>query len=316
MIKRGLVVCLIATAMLLPQTALAWNATGHEVVARIAWEKMEPQTRQRVIALMMKAPSDADLVSLLLEDARPLIFRQRDFFMIAATWPDIIRSDEFPDRKRKYSHSNWHYTNLFWKEQNGVPVDVPELQPEAVNIVERLNFLRNEIADGNVAASQRAIDIAWILHLVGDIHQPLHASARVTETEPTGDQGATLFLLTPNDTPPKESKKLHWYWDDILNKSFRRKLDETDVAFVNRIASTIMQRHAPATMTARLKKGEFGEWAKESLASAKASAYPPWLKRFRTPTERYRKQAYRVAEPAIALAGYRLAALLDSLFGQ
>lgn len=314
--KRGFVVCLIAIALLLPQTALAWNSTGHEVVARIAWEKMEPQTRLRVIALMLQVPTDADLASLLAEDERPLIFRQRDFFAIAATWPDIMRSDEFPDRKKKYSHSNWHYTNLFWKDQNGIPVDVLELQPEAVNVVERLNFLRTEVTNKNVAASQRGIDIAWILHLVGDIHQPLHTSARVTETEPTGDQGANLFLLTPKDTLPKDTKRLHGYWDDILNKSIPRKLNESEMAYVNRIASTIMQRHPEAKMKARLRQGEFAEWAKEGLASAKASAYPSWLKRFRTPSERYRKQVYNVAEPAIALAGYRLAALLDSLFGQ
>ena len=316
MIKRGFVVCLIASALLLPQTALAWNATGHEVVARIAWEKVEPQTRLAVMALMMRAPTDAYLANLLTTDGRPLIFRQRDFFMIAATWPDIIRSDEFPERKTKYSHPIWHYTNLFWKEQNGKAVDVPELQPDPTNIVERLNFLRTEVADKHVAAGQRGIDLAWILHLVGDIHQPLHASARVTETEPTGDQGANLFFLTPKDTLPKDTKRLHAFWDSILNESISRKLNESEMAYANRIASIIMQRHPESGMVAQLSQGDFAEWAKDGLASAKSSVYPPWLKRFRTPSERYRKQAYNVAEPAIALAGYRLAALLDSIFGQ
>jgi hypothetical protein len=314
--RRAFVVCLIAIALLLPQSALAWNATGHEVVARIAWEKMEPQTRARVIALMMQAPADADLASLLPTDNRPLSIRQRDLFMLAATWADIVRSDEFPERKKKYHHSIWHFANFFWKQQNGVAVDMLELPPEKVNIVERLNFLQTEVVDRNTEASQRGIDLAWILHLIGDIHQPLHTSARVTELEPKGDQGGNLFLLTPKETPKEKTKKLHGFWDDILRKSFPRKASETDTAYANRIASIIMQRHPEQKMTGRLKPGAYDEWAREGLAAAKAHVYPSWLKRFQMPPEKYRQQADNIAEPAIALAGYRLAATLDRLFAQ
>ena len=316
MMKRCFVVCLIAIALLLPQTAFAWNSTGHEVVARIAWEKMQPQTRRRVSALLLQAPPDADLANMLPTDSRLLATRQRELFMLAATWPDIVRSDEFPERKLKYNHSIWHYTNFFWREQDGVAMDVPGMQPERVNIVERLNFLQAEVLNRSTAESQLAVDAAWFVHLIGDIHQPLHTSARVTETEPTGDQGANLFLLMPKDTPPKEMKRLHGYWDDILNTSIPRKANEKDLAYANRIASIIMKRHPKSKMKDRLKDGQYAEWAMEGLASAKASVYPSWLIRFQKPTERYRRQAYSIAEPAIALAGYRLAATLDRLFGQ
>ncbi|MBC7910195.1 MAG: S1/P1 nuclease [Pyrinomonadaceae bacterium] len=312
--KRLICVLLVMGSLLVPQSALAWNYTGHEVVARIAWEKMEPQTRQRIMALMMQAPADADLASLLPADNRPLIFRQRDLFMLAATWADIVRSDEFPQRKEKYHHSIWHFTNFFWRQQNGMAVDAPELQPEKINIVERLGFLQASVVDKKRAAGMRGIDVAWILHLVGDIHQPLHTSARVTDTEPKGDQGGNLFLLSPKETPPREAKRLHGYWDDILNKSFPRNGGETDLAYANRLASVIMQRHPESKMNARLKQGEYAAWAQEGLASAKTSVYPSWLKRFQTPSEKYRKQAHTVAEPAIALAGYRLADMLDRLF--
>lgn len=313
--KRCFTVCLIAMTLLLPQTAFAWNSTGHEVVARIAWEKMQPLTRLRVMALMLQAPPDADLASMLPTDGRLLAIRQRELFMLAATWPDIVRSDEFPDRKLKYHHSIWHYTNLFWRQQDGLAVDVPELQPERINIVERLDFLQAEVLNRSTARGQVGVDAAWILHLIGDIHQPLHTSARVTDTEPKGDQGGNLFLLTPPDTPPKDTKRLHGYWDDILNKSIPRNANETDLAYANRVASIIMQRHPASKMKDRLKDGQYAEWAKEGLASAKVSVYPSRLKRFQKPSERYRKQAYSIAEPAIALAGYRLAAMLDRLFG-
>ena len=125
-----------------------------------------------------------------------------------------MRSDDFPERKKKYHHSLWHFTNLFWKQQNGVAVDVTELHPEETNIVERLGFLQTDVVD-NSDASQRAIDVAWILHLAGDIHQPLHTSARVTELEPKGDQGGNLFKLTPQGTPRENERSLHGLWDNI-----------------------------------------------------------------------------------------------------
>jgi hypothetical protein len=314
MTKRLYTACLLAVALLVPHAAFGWNSTGHQVVARIAWEKMEPQTRMRIVALLMQAPPDADLASLLPTDGRPLIIRQRELFMLASVWPDVVRSDQFPDRKQKYHHSNWHYTNFFWRQQNGTPVDVPELQPEPTNVVERLGFLQGDIVSSSVSPAQRGVDVAWIAHLIGDIHQPLHTSARVTELEPKGDQGGNLFLLTPANTPPKETKRLHGFWDDILNSSTPRKMNETDLAYANRIASTIMQRQPKSKFAGRMKQDDYAAWAQEGLSAAKAKIYPSSLKRFKKPSENYRQQSYNVAEPAIALAGYRLAATLDRVF--
>jgi nuclease S1 len=309
-------VCLLAVTVLMPEAALGWNSTGHEVVARIAWEKMEPQTRLKVVELILQAPADADLANLLPQDARPLVIRQRDLFMLASTWPDIVRDEDFPERQAKYHHTFWHFINFFWRQQNGVAIDVPEMQPESVNIVERLIFLQSELSNDSISADQRGIDAAWILHLIGDIHQPLHDTARVTNLEPKGDQGGNLFLLTPKNTPSKKTKRLHGFWDDILNKSIPPKVNEADLAYANRIAALIMQRHPESTVNANLKPGEYMDWAREGLTITKASVYPPWLRRFQTPSETYRRRAYNIAESQIALAGYRLADTLDRLFSK
>jgi hypothetical protein len=285
------------------------------VVARIAWEKMKPQTREKLIALMLQAPKDADLASLLPNDGRPLPERQRDLFVLASTWPDMIRSDEFPERKKKYHHSIWHYTNFFWKQQNGLPVDVAELQPDKINIVERLGFLQGDVVN-NPDASERAIDVAWILHLVGDIHQPLHTSARVTETEPDGDQGGNLFKLTPQGTRREDERSLHGFWDNILNESIKRKKNETDLQYANRIAARIMKDYPASKLKTPIKPGDYAAWAQEGLMAAKTNVYPSWLKRFQPAPDKYRKQADKIAEPAIALAGYRLAAMFDMLFSK
>lgn len=91
---------------------------------------------------------------------------------------------------------------------------------------------------------------------------------------------------------------------------------ETDIAYANRIAELIMKRNPEPKMKKRLKPGLYAEWATEGFAIAESSVYPSLLSRFQMPSEQYRKQAYNIAEPAIALAGYRLAAMLNMHFGK
>ena len=288
--------------------ALAWDALGHEVIARIAWEHMQPATRAKAVALLKTAPPDADLASLLPRDGRPLADRERELFLRAATWPDIVRDTAFPERHEKYHHSNWHYTNFFWEEDaNGQPRDVDRLRPQDVNIVERLHALERSVADPNRKAALRAVDLAWILHLGGDVHQPLHSSARVTATEPEGDRGGNLFKLADKDD-------LHWYWDSLLSKVFRRRLFESEDGRVERVARVVEQRHPRPAFADRLQPGRYEEWTREGFATSKAVVYKG-VQRGQTPSRQYREAAFAVAEPAVALAGYRLAELLERVLG-
>lgn len=309
------VVLLLIICLLAPAKSFAWNSTGHEVVARIAWENMQPSTRIKVIRLLAQAPSDSDIVSVFPQDDRPALIRERDFFVLTSIWADIVRDDDMPERKAKYHHSNWHYTNFFWEQKNGQAIDVTTMHPEATNIVERLQALQASVRSADGDAANRAIALAWIVHLVGDIHQPLHTSARVTELEPKGDQGGNLFLLTPIGTPSEKTRRLHGFWDNILSDNIPRLKDEADPAYANRIASIIMHQFPRSGFKSRLNPGQFDEWAGEGLATAKRSAYPKSLKRFRTPSANYRRMAFDTSRQAVALAGYRLANLLDSLFG-
>lgn len=165
--------------LILPSFANAWNETGHKVVSRIAWEYMTPQAHSKAIALLEAAPSDADLTNLLATDARLLAVREQEFFLRASTWADMMRDGKFPARREKYHKSPWHYINFFWESSpNGTPKDRNDLKPEPENIVERLQHLQSVLADTGQEQSQRAIALVWVLHLVGDIHQPLHNSAR------------------------------------------------------------------------------------------------------------------------------------------
>jgi hypothetical protein len=155
-------------------------------------------------------------------------------------------------------------------------------------------------------SSQRAIDLAWTLHLVGDIHQPLHTTARVTASAPQGDQGGNLFLLDGRNN-------LHGYWDGLVWQSVRRLPGEADPAYVDRVALTLAQRHPRAGFAAALNDRDYASWARDGFQIAKTQVYA--TAPGRRPDEAYRTASIRAAETAAALAGYRLADLLNRTMG-
>src|SRR4051794_40991478 len=100
--------------------AFAWDEVGHKITAYIAWQRMTPEVRERVIKLMLAAPEDAQLSTFYAGyGSRTDDTRKREFFMLAATWPDIIRDKNFATRYAKYFHGDWHYSDTFWEWKDG-----------------------------------------------------------------------------------------------------------------------------------------------------------------------------------------------------
>jgi hypothetical protein len=305
-----IVVYSLIVGLLLSTPVYAWNDTGHKVIARIAWNNMSQQARKNVIALLRSAPQDSGLRGLF-HTSDPAAVRDELFFVRAATWPDIVRDTKFPARRAKFHKQTWHFINFFWQQDaSNTPSDLdrdPEPKPE--NIVERLGRFQTSVVDSSMSQGDRAIQLAWILHLAGDIHQPLHCSARVTASEPNGDQGGNLFKLDRTG-----QLTLHGFWDGILDSTFRVERGERPDDFIKRVGLIIMARN-PKPSAAALNLGQFEAWAKASHETTKKVAYPVSLERQKRPSELYRRSVQTAAEPAIALAGYRLAAMLNSLFG-
>lgn len=290
----------------------AWDDAGHKTIAYIAWERMTPEARQKAFDLLMSAPEDADLSVFYAQDSRSEAVKKRELFMIASTWSDIVRDRRFKVRNEKYHKSNWHYADTFWTTENGqvkILENFPEDHGKAVEkIAEFVKLLQNPSAP----AEEKAIALAWIEHLVGDVHQPLHTSARVTELEPKGDQGGNLFLLTPKDTPREKSENLHWYWDSMLSRNVPRN-DVCDGDYIPMLAEMIMRKHLFSEMQNRLKLNDFGEWQQEGVRLAMSDVFSPTLIRYETPSDSYRKNAYRVTQQQMALAGYRLGEMLNRI---
>ena len=290
--------------------ASAWNDTGHQVVALIAWDNLPPEPRSKLVAMMRQAEPATRLPSLFPEDKRAMEVRAREFFRRAATWPDLIRS--VPE----LHHPTWHHRDFYWRQDKGRAIDLPDLQVHPENLLERLHYFKKLLANPTIPARERAIGIAWVLHLVGDIHQPLHCSARVTAIERKGDHGGQDFELAPLSSPRPggERYSLHAYWDDMLDRAVPRRSGERLGVYLQRAAALVVSHHPRAQLEAELKPGQFDAWARESVVAAQ-SAYPPSLLRGQEPSADYRNMGVRVALGRLALGGYRLALMLRDVAG-
>ena len=288
---------LVTAALLaLPASAL-WDAAGHRTVAAIAWEHMTPRARARAVELLLHGPALANFGSLRPADGSEAA-RDRALFLNTTTWADLVRNRD--QAWHVYHHPTWHYADFYWNAENGQPHDIPNAGPDSLNAAERIVALGATLADSSAADTTRAVALAWVLHLVGDIHQPLHASSRVTPAEPLpkGDQGGNTFHLDDN-------RNLHAYWDRILDEAIAPEPGEDSIAYASRIARQI-DRMAGTPAAGSDVLG----WAHEGLRLAQTFVYSG-VSRGSAPSAAYQAEALKVSEGRIALAGYRLAALLN-----
>jgi hypothetical protein len=303
--KKWIAAGTLALGLLTAAPALAWDPIGHQVVARIAWENMTPRARAAAVALLTNAPADAGLRELY-PATGVLATRDRTFFVKASTWPDLVRATNQPARRRKYNHSPWHYVNYSFELDPQGPRERTDLVPDTANIVNELGALEGVIANTSHPSEQRAVDLAWVLHLVGDVHQPLHATDRVAPGTKKGDSGGNAYLLNG-------STNLHGYWDSAITRNFHRQSGESEAAYVSRIARTVQQRHPQTDFTSALAVRSYESWARDGLRIAENEVYltPAGA----APSAAYKRATYRTAELSVALAGYRLAALLNRTLG-
>lgn len=308
-----IVLSLCTAALSVP--VLGWDDVGHKTTAYIAWQRMSPEAREAVIRILRAAAEDSDLsVYYQSYGAEPEQVRKLEYFMLASTWADIVRDRALETRYRKYHHSNWHYDDMFWKQISG-GVELLRGFDEGGVAVDKLVEFDKVIRNASANDKDKAIAIAWIMHLIGDLHQPLHTSARVTDTEPKGDQGGNLFLITPEGTPRESQQNIHWFWDSIVVRNIPLKGETCERDYIESIAKRIMKRHPFTSVSGILKLGAYEDWRNESFAYNATDVFSPDLVRFQTPSEKYKRNALRVAEQRLALAGYRLGETLNKVFG-
>jgi hypothetical protein len=304
--------------------AFAWNDQGHMAVAYLAYQRLQPETRARVNALLRLNPYYGKWRAAIPQGATGAD-TDRMIFMIAATWPDQIRTDpqyvddglkggnfpDGPDSSRNigyadhFRHKYWHFIDLFYS-QDGTPLP-PVPSPNAETQIKAFRAALGLSASDDV----KAYDLAWLEHLVGDIHQPLHAIARVSATMPDGDAGGSLLSICA--APCRDS--LHLFWDRLVGSQSGIEAPTvqedlaTEVQLATRAALAL-----PAADAALAGQMSEAAWVRESFDAGKRYVYVGPIGPGRGPftlTAAYFATAKRVAEERVALAGVRLANLLN-----
>jgi len=156
----------LITLAALPLPARAWNIPGHMLSGIIAYEVLSqerPQSIEKVKALLEKHPWYANQWQARLQDV-PVADHGLTLFMQAARWPDDIRRD------KQYHRAPWHYINWPFKPE-GQPDSVQVTDPAPVNILTALAENEKVVKNEN-DPERKAIALAWLFHLVGDVHQP------------------------------------------------------------------------------------------------------------------------------------------------
>jgi len=298
-----LLAALALAALAAGHPAAAWSHSGHRVAAAVAWERLSPEVRERVVELLLAAPPESGIPDLM-PTAGPLAERRRELFLAAATWPDLVKHSGSP-----FDHGGWHYTNRFWRSgPRGEAVPVPGLRAAAQNVVERIRTVSRTVADRGEPPAQRALDLAWLLHLVADIHQPLHTSARVTgrRDERRGDRGGNTFLLHRDRRG--ERWNLHAYWDRILDNASPRRRGESEAAWIDRLAAEALAAAPPGSFP--LHAADPDAWAAEGVHLAQTEVYRG-VERLHEPPAAYRQRALALSLEALSRSGQRLAELLE-----
>jgi hypothetical protein len=300
---------------------LPWIDTGHRLVALIAWADLTPAARARVSSLLAKHPRyDEDLLAGF-DAAAGADEKSRHAFAIAATWPDIVRNKQHP-MHAEHDHPVWHYIDLPFAIGD---VAVPEKKAGDAkgprDVVAALAQVAAAVRDDHAAAADRAIALCWVLHLIGDVHQPLHACEFYSPQFPKGDQGGNAIRVLRDPPYTSSEMNLHLLWDSLPGNY---KADRT----IDELASGLRADPAFAREKLRPALGErdFGAWAKESHALAVEYAYldgrlvggeahaPRGEGHTPVPgvPEGYVEKAEKVAMRQVVLAGYRLADFLNA----
>ncbi len=179
--------------------------------------------------------------------------------MRAAYWPDWVRSNHADE----FNRPTWHYVTAAYVPpySNLKASDLPDSEP---NVVTQISASLAKLKCGQPA--ERAIYLCWVLHLVGDIHQPLHCCSQMTELFPDGDQGGNLAMVRINGGMPV---RLHFAWDGMLG-------DELEIGSILDTVAELQQfekAHAASIAPAIERHRTSAGWAVESFDLAKTHVY-------------------------------------------
>lgn len=241
-----------------PSPAYAWGRTGHRVVGAIAERHLSGSAARRVRELA--GPGGLARI---------------------ANWPDEIRSDD----ELGEGKATWHYVTI----PDGESYKTVEKEPNG-DVVERIRHFEAVLRDATAERQARWRALAWLTHLVGDLHQPLHVGRG-------DDRGGNDVLVLWFDEP----SNLHKMWDEEM-------IDHTRLSYTEMAE---LLDHATAEEIAAWQGTDILDWTAESMA-LRDQVYDLGDRRLGW---KYLYERTPVVERRLLQAGIRLAGLLEAIFG-
>lgn len=288
----------LAAALLLGATASAhaWGDAGHEIVARVADHYLQPAVRARIAALLK-----TDTTGLAAKDIAS-----------QATWADKYRDSDRNSTKLRYEQTReWHFTDIQLNSQREdgdldaacfghppLPAGTPALQgPRHACLIDKLDQFIAELRAPGTPPEERLRALQFVLHLVGDLHQPLHSSD-------DHDRGGNNKNVTAAGLSPGN---LHHFWD---------------TEFVRRLGAKppVVARSLIARITAKDRAmwadGRPEDWARDTFGAALRTTYgklpAPSADGSYALDAAYVAAATRATSLQLSKAGVRLAQVLNA----
>lgn len=309
------------------QIIYTWNSSSHGIVAIIAYDLMDTESRNKVLDLIKHHPRyKEDFIDALPDTSKFWTQTEREQWIFAqiARWSDIARG--FKDEMRdKYHHSTWHYINLGvfpnekLKDEFGTSLpsntnliynDASEF--ERMNIMEALGYISEQFESEATTKMEKAVLLCWLFHLVGDLHQPLHSSAMFTpRLFSKGDRGGNSIKVGKYN--------LHSTWDWALG-------GEREISKMADFSDAIRKDEKLNSIGINANEElNFNRWLEESYSLAKSIAYTEDVRDTVASAEnsnstefpsftmnnQYKYNMEEAAKERVVQAGYRLSAILD-----
>ena len=235
--RRFLPLFAALTALLVASPAGAYWEYGHQTIAEIAWANIKPVTRTRILALLrqQKLLGTPQCKAGTIEDA--------------AVWADCIKGIKDADGKRPFDYTGpWHYQDV----NICTPFDLVEACKDGNCVSAQIVRDAAILKDRRAPAAVRVRALVFLIHFVGDLHQPLHAGEK-------GDKGGN-DVKADYGVYTTSRLNLHSIWDGYL---------------AERAISTgpSLVRRYPAITRARIAAGTVSDWSRESWQVARDATY-------------------------------------------
>lgn len=238
--------------------SMAWGQIGHYLIGYMAAKQMKNSTRKKVEAVIY-----------------PMSIAR------SGTWMDEIRSD------RKFDYANsWHYLTSKNGEYN------PEIQEEGGDAFEAIKRLKAELKAGGLSAQEEAEKLKMLIHMVEDIHQPLHVGTG--EDRGGNDVRIEFFNRATN---------LHALWDSGMIDQKSMSYTELGEELYRRLTPEMQQSYRAASME---------DWLGEAVNLRPLVYKLPESKKI---SWVYMYEANDTLEERLVAASVRLAQILEEIYG-